>query len=290
MMLGAFKAVCRGASHIANGKPLQDAAKAVSFAHSGIACAADGHGGIPYFRSDRGSLIAVNVAVKVLVSVLRRIPGLKGDNAAFERLLKLAEKAIVACWREIVLQDLVHYPFTNNDFEFCKENQISLQCEHDCLSVYGTTLLCGFMAKNAYGAIQLGDGACTVITKDGARLAIPKDPRCEMGMTTSLCNTDAENCFQHCFGSDPILGITVATDGVADSFLPQNYLDFTNTVLEDFVKRPKLAEQELLSFLPRLSSQGSQDDCTLAGIFNFKAITQTLKLRNKAKGVNHAGF
>ena len=63
-----FAVKAQGTSHIEKGIPCQDAATAVLGRNNpvGIACVADGHGGIKYFRSDKGSVLAVQVAEKAL--------------------------------------------------------------------------------------------------------------------------------------------------------------------------------------------------------------------------------
>jgi hypothetical protein len=75
--------------------------------------------------------------------------------------------------------------------------------------------------------------------------------------------------FRHNFGFERILGATVATDGVVDSFPLEKYLKFTvSELLQKFVEHPEETKRELENSLPELSEQGSGDDVSIAGIFN----------------------
>jgi hypothetical protein len=139
------------------------------------------------------------------------------------------------------------------------------------VSIYGTTLVAAMLTPQFWFALQIGDGACVVIAEGGnTKIAIPADESLAFGKTTSLCDTNAAGHFRHSFGFDTILGISVATDGVVDSFLPEKYIDFTNELRENFIKQPAAAkekEKELQTFLPDLSERGSRDDVAIAGLW-----------------------
>ena len=64
-------------------------------------------------------------------------------------------------------------------------------------------------------------------------------------------------------------GITVASDGVTDSFLPEKYIDFNIQLFRNFINYPNQAQQNLQDFLPKLSERGSNDDVSIAGVFNI---------------------
>jgi hypothetical protein len=69
-VLVKFAVKAPGTSHIEKGIPCQDAAIGlIAFNQTiGIACAADGHGGSKYFRSDKGSYLATLVTKIVLLN------------------------------------------------------------------------------------------------------------------------------------------------------------------------------------------------------------------------------
>jgi hypothetical protein len=148
------------------------------------------------------------------------------------------------------------------------------QDENDQVAAYGSTLIGAALGETFWFVIQIGDGECVVLTRDGkAEIGISdKDKRLAFGRTTSLCNADALESFKHNCGRI-IAGITVASDGVTDSFIRNDRedksTDFNLKLLETFVKFPDAAEQELREFLPKLSAKGSKDDVALAGVFDL---------------------
>ncbi|MDR0562599.1 MAG: protein phosphatase 2C domain-containing protein [Spirochaetaceae bacterium] len=278
-MFTGFKAVAPGFSH--NEQNCQDAADAILLNRRdgvGIALVADGHGSRRHFRSARGAELAVQVAKE---AITRFIEITEEKNAVFwnetiranpkkaAETLRQLESNIIYCWREAVLRHSKTSPFTGEEHTLCTENNINLEDENDLVAIYGSTLLGAVIAQEFWFAIQIGDGACVIITDRGkVEIGIPEDKRLEFGRTTSLCNTDALESFRHRFG-ERIAGITVASDGVTDSFLPNKYADFTMQLLRNFVRYPDLAERNLQSFLPELSRRGSNDDVSLAGIFDL---------------------
>jgi hypothetical protein len=99
---------------------------------------------------------------------------------------------------------------------------------------------------------------------------IEEDDRLAFGRTTSLCDNDAIKNFRESFGFSKIDGFTVATDGMADSFEPEKYLQFNKELYHNFTTIPDKAQTELEAFLPELSERGSRDDVSIAGIFKKK--------------------
>ena len=64
--------------------------------------------------------------------------------------------------------------------------------------------------------------------------------------------------------------MTVATDGIVDSFEPEKYLRFNKELYDNFTVIPDKAGAEMEAFLPGLSERGSRDDVSIAGIFRMK--------------------
>jgi hypothetical protein len=131
-------------------------------------------------------------------------------------------------------------------------------------------LIAALVTPKFWFGIQIGDGLCIVITQENtAQIAIPLDDKLSFGKTTSLCNSNASENFKHKIGMGSISGITVATDGVVDSFEPEKYLEFNMDLRNKFISFPKKTETDLQTFLPQLSERGSRDDVAIAGIFNI---------------------
>jgi hypothetical protein len=285
-MFTGFKALAPGFRH-SNQNLCQDAVDMVLLSSTiGIALAADGHGSKRHFRSDQGARLAVEVAKNAIVQFITITKGKKavfwdkntrGNSKKIAQTLKQLESNIIYCWREAVLQDIQTNPFAEEEHGICDDNHIDVQDENDLVAIYGSTLLGAVITDEFWFAIQIGDGACVIITDQGtAEIGIPEDERLEFGRTTSLCNTDAVESFRHSYGNH-IVGITVASDGVTDSFIPDKYTDFTLHLLRNFIKYPDQAERNLQTFLPKLSERGSNDDVSLAGVFNLVQGNQILE-------------
>jgi hypothetical protein len=288
-MFIAFKARERGFSHIQRGRPCQDAAACYpvrSETPVGFAAVADGHGGTKYFRSDTGSRLAVRIAERELWGFHKcfsqagpdqpaPLDASEIDDRLLEKNIVRIEQDIVRCWREAVEKHAGDNPWTEPELAFCAENEIALPDPEDLFSVYGTTLIAALATPDFWFATQIGDGLCIVLDPDGKpRAAIPPDEEQGFGYTNSICTANAAEKFQRAFavyaGSAPISGITVATDGVADSFTPDDYLAFTAELRENFIKTPRDTAKGLQTYLATLSERGSRDDCAIAGIFRVK--------------------
>jgi len=273
-----FALKARGVSHIEKDIPCQDSADAVLCLNNsmGIACVADGHGGNKYFRSDRGSNFAVNIALRSLADFYgslskkgiaffdRKAGGGDIKNIDMQSKLKQLEANIIYKWRNAVLDDLKKNPLTEVEIGTCNDENI----QPDNPAIYGTTLLAALVSDSLWFVIHIGDGLCVVLeNEDNIYCPIQEDERLAFGRTTSLCDNDSINNFRESYGFSPIMGLTVATDGMADSFEPDKYLQFTKELYGKFSHFPVKTEAELKDFLPKISERGSRDDISIAGIF-----------------------
>jgi len=282
-MLVKFAIKAQGVSHIEKEVPCQDACTALlsKSLTVGVACVADGHGGNKYFRSDRGSKFAVQVAEKALCDFCGTIAREKKaffsfkpnfdniKNSDIQSKLKQLEGNIIYQWRNTVLKDYSENPLTDTEKDICNNNNINLDDDPaNFMFIYGTTLLAGLISDSFWFVIQIGDGLCVVLENEESIITpIEEDERLAFGRTTSLCDNDAIKNFRESFGFSKIDGFTVATDGMADSFEPQKYLQFNKELYDNFTTIPDKAQTELETFLPTLSERGSRDDVSIAGIF-----------------------
>ena len=118
--------------------------------------------------------------------------------------------------------------------------------------------------------IQIGDGKCAVIKND-LSVVFPEELENEklgFGITTSLCNKEAANEFRFAYGFERIAGITVMSDGLADSFDNEKLPCFLGNIRQNIVEDSEKTIAELKEFMPKLSEQGSGDDISIAGIFS----------------------
>jgi len=273
IMIRAFCSKELGVSHKATDKPCQDSVGFYEFSQyqAGIAVCADGHGSEKHFRSDTGSRLAVEIAKRTLKSFWIKIwPGIEtGNMKNIEKNLEQIKGHIISEWRKAVENDFKQKGFTSEENELIKKHNIKET--DDFISIYGTTLIAALLTvKPSYWfALQIGDGAVVIIDKDNNASVVQElqDEALGFGRTTSLCASDAAEHFRHIYRHERINGISVATDGVVDSFLPEKYLEFNLKLRDQFLDNPETAKAALNKFLPKLSEDGSQDDVGIAGVF-----------------------
>jgi hypothetical protein len=267
-----FKAEAQGDSHKEKNLPCQDAALVFTVREGGIAVVADGHGSEKHFRSDAGSQTAVQTALYAITDFLK----LQGkekktmrDAAYMDEQLRQLERYIIVTWRKNVLASFDKNPLTEEETTFCVEHGVDPDNENDRVRLYGTTLIAAFVYKKGWFALQIGDGKCVCIDPKGIPFFPPEleDESLAGGKTTSLCDSEAAGHFRHAFGFETIRGITVASDGVSDSFIPEDYLKLHRRLLEDFSANAKQASAGLRQSISVWSSKGSRDDVSMAGVF-----------------------
>ena len=291
-----------GASHLRDGKPLQDSAKVLLKKGSAVFSVADGPGGERYFRSDVGSRLAVEIAEKRFFVLLRKIAGLSGRQGAinWKATISALEQNIVVDWKDAVQKHFDENPFSDEEKQLCTSLKIPLEhfnldreSEENAVAsapkertaknaiekLYGTTLIsCLYIPSlplteteksSLWIAIQIGDGTC-LAKKAGGEIFCPieENKNLGFGMTTSLCSSNAAKDFRHNYGFEKLDFICACTDGVQDSFTPDGLRHFVQDI-HDNIKTygAERERQELEDFFPRLSEQGSGDDVSLAGIF-----------------------
>jgi serine/threonine protein phosphatase PrpC len=275
-----FSVKVQGESHKDKGIPCQDycTARLSDNKALGIVFVADGHGGNKYFRSDKGSELAVQVAELAFIDFSKTMKAnikkksIKECDIPF--MLKQLESNIIYKWRNAVLQHIKDNPYNEEEKERCNSNNIFLDDDPEkMIFIYGTTLLAGLVSDNFWFVIQIGDGLCVVLeNEEEIKTPIKEDERLAFGRTTSLCDNDAIDNFREVYDFSKIVGLTLATDGMSDSFEPEKYKQFNKELYDKFVSFPDKTktEAELLEFLPEISARGSRDDISIAGIFRMK--------------------
>lgn len=285
-----FAISVRGATHIKNDKPKQDAAgsrdpETISeddgerrFAW---AIVADGHGGDDYFRSDRGARFAVEATEACFRVFLRNASSDFCETPARrDDALRRLTAAILGLWNRKVEEDWEANPAQEEEFARLSErSRRKVFDDKRFRRAYGTTLIAVAVADDYWFAIQNGDGKCVAVDPEGAfKRPIPRSDKCFLNATTSLCDEDAGVNFRFFASKKLPTAVFVGTDGVDDCFGSDERLDnFYRTILYSFSKARndgdfELARAELAEYLPRLSEKGSGDDASLAAIFDFERI------------------
>jgi hypothetical protein len=257
----------RGRSHLARGRPNEDAvARRHLPAIDGIVVAvADGHGHDRHFRSATGSALAVQVACRVADDLATEPGRFRRRPAPIERIRDQLPSAILGSWRAEVARHVSAHPFTEPE-------QAGLDVDGDGPEVpYGSTLLVAMITPAWLVCAQIGDGDLVAVKPDGGYcIPVPGDAALDGLRTTSLCQPSALDSFRvgtRDLAAGPLAALLLATDGygnsqAADPWQPDWARDMAELAAER--DREWFAKQvpgwaELCA-----SGEGSGDDTTIA--------------------------
>ncbi len=276
---------CVGSSHQRMEQPCQDASASVRDKNYSMAAVCDGHGGADYFRSDRGSKLAVEAfsACTADKDFLRRL-GRAESQKQVDALARQLVKSVILRWNEAVDADLAQDPIRPEELQAVsdKAKQRYLAGEKR-QAIYGTTLLGVACCKGRCFGVQIGDGSCVAADKFGAlTMPIPHDDKCFLNVTTSLSDENAFEEFRFWTPQDLPVAVFLSTDGVENSFAgEEKLLDFYRLVLKNLTNGQwEDQTKELFDYLPQLSSQGSGDDISLAVLLNKEVGAWTTEAPN----------
>lgn len=245
--------------------------------------AADGHGDSACFRSAKGAEFAVMAVRYICKSVAEKYP----IERLFEPPVVAAlAKEFVSVWNTLVHVDVSASPFSESELASVENARRAEQFRagRQVELAYGTTLLGAFFCGDGWFAFQIGDGTLTIKDKNGGfSQPVPADERCFMNQTTSMCDENAASEIRFYVSTDLPQAVFCATDGLDGSFNTREQLtDFYTKLLwlyDEYIFdacagcekkrcsrecRNALAEEEIASYLPTLSSRGSGDDISLA--------------------------
>jgi serine/threonine protein phosphatase PrpC len=290
---------CQGESHKATNKICQDYSSIFIDDNYSIAVVCDGHGGDRYFRSDIGAQMAADVTTECVKEFLAEcskdvfsgIPFTQKESLETEINGGLMQKAsrqdnafrqlfssIIYRWRECILEHAKTHPLSEHEKESLKQDYIDAFNRQDSSEKnYGCTLMCYVCSNLFWMAFHIGDGKCISFDKDGNyNEPIPWDERCFLNKTTSLCDENALDQFRYCYcgdGTHPV-AVFLGSDGIDDSFgETNNLINFYAQIIKLLAKSSlEEAQAELESTLPKLSKLGSQDDMSVACIYDETSI------------------
>ena len=272
----AISASVRGATHERNGLPNQDAVRLKNPSCAGdvlLMAIADGHGSTRSFRSDRGSVLAAESALREMSRFIQRA----GLDAPLSRVRRQARarlpKNLIAAWRKAVRDDVAAFPFSPLDFAAFPEPVPAIKRGEDlpvsAYLAYGATLLAVAITRNFILYSQLGDGDILAVSSDGkVTRPLPKRHEFQANQTVSLCSGYAEREFQinvaSLRGGLPAM-VMMSTDGYANCFgddegfyrVGADFLSYLREHGAGFVGE-KLGE-----WLRESSHDGSGDDITV---------------------------
>lgn len=278
----------RGASHIRDGKPNQDAidwlprAEADVGKADGPSCVveddlplvvaiSDGHGSERYTHSDRGSRFAVEAAKSILHEFIKA-----RDNTPFQAVHHSAKTdlpgLIVKRWKERVDADIAQE----------SGNEKANRADPERFVAYGATLLAVAITASYVLYLQLGDGDILALAPDDTVYRpLDKDAQLIANETYSLCQTAAKEYFKvevKPFSALPAARmpslIMLSTDGYANSFeSDEAFQDAARDYWNMARKKDGLeaVRERLEEWLLDTSKEGSGDDITLGIIQRLSA-------------------
>ena len=272
----AISASVRGATHDRNGLPNQDAVRLKN--PSGAAdvllmAIADGHGSTRSFRSDRGSALAAECALREMSRFIQRV----GPDAPLSRVRAQAKawwpKNLIAAWKKAVRKDVAACPFSPLDFAAFPEPPPVIKPGEEwpvsAYLVYGATLLTVAITRDYILYSQLGDGDILTVSSEGkVSRPLPKKHEFQSNQTVSLCSGYADREFQikvaSLRGGLPAM-VMMSTDGYANCFgddegfyrVGADFLSYLREHGAGFVG------EKLEEWLRESSRDGSGDDITV---------------------------
>ena len=202
---------------------------------------------------------------KQRLEFIEQIKGLHEQDAIFQALFTSRYEK----WLDAINKDAEQNPFS--------EEELSKLGNHKLVKAYGTTLMAYVQTSHYWFAFHIGDGRMLACF-DGAEWAqiVPWDCSCFQNQTTSLCNSYPVPYFRYSFdgtGSFPI-AVFCCSDGIEDSYgdyevAPERLQGYFAGLTKVFVEEGKECTMARLEeFLPKLSSVGSKDDMSLAGLID----------------------
>lgn len=285
-MFNGFCHTVIGASHITSGTVCQDSSVFRTYENYGIAIVADGHGSKKHFRSDKGSEMAVKAALDTVEEFYK-------DPDAFEEsflndpdnIIKKMEKNIISRWNRLVLHHYTHHPYTDKEKEpFTEKEFRRIKVE----AVYGTTLIVAVMGRKFTFGTQIGDGSLVQICEDAAaEMPIAYEESAPANITASMCNSQAINYFNSFYTIDekPI-AVFVSTDGLYTSFRSdEDFLDY-HSILANQLSNIEDFSPSVRKNLSKRAKCGTQDDTSLACVFDCDVLAEKLEELKEQVEVN----
>ena len=272
--------------------PCQDHVNKWNLDGTQVIAVADGHGSSDCFRSQIGSQLAIIAAYHE--SEKYRISSATPND----RMILFTQTGIDNLkyniwdrWKELVKRhwdqelekkgklsdDEIRYQSVSEKYKNRYNSEDKSVREQYLYNAYGTTLLMAISIETQLLLIQIGDGTCVILHRDGEfRTPVPTDDNNILNQTTSLCEANAHLKFRHavidCSFESPTFPVAVflSTDGVDDCFPvyrnEEHLFRFYTNVIENILKKGfDATEKELKEdTLPGLTASGSQDDISLA--------------------------
>lgn len=295
-MIQAFNFHCQGESHKKNdNKPCQDYSISSAAEDIAIAIVSDGHGGDRYFRSHFGSEFLSKITKDSIIETFLLhgknlfegkhftqvgISKERKDKNIDESIEKFMQKFfahIITQWYNKIQEHAKNSPLDEWEEKHVPDSYKQEFNEQKRLEKnYGCTLMAYVQTSTYWFAFQIGDGKCLSFHMQDETLTwqepILWDEACFLNTTTSICDSNAIEEFRYSYCGDGTFPFAVflGSDGVDDSYgTSENLATFYQQLLQEMANK---TQQEMISVLeeslPTISRIGSQDDMSVACVYN----------------------
>jgi hypothetical protein len=266
-----------GDLHIKKNLPNQDAIAFYRLPGSSsvlVMAVSDGHGSEKCPRSDIGSALAVNTAVKVFMDSWSLMKSRLDESEAVDRPSTLAN--IERHIRKDITKQLVDNWISAVDAHSASVPFQAEQAQANRLLAYGATLTIVFLCEHFSACMRLGDCEVLIVDRDSKVGRIAPRNKEQVGEDTdSLCMPNADKRFSVSFqGSDDVSLdgnqlYLICSDGYEKAFesntgFEQSAIDFAKLVSSG--KGRETIEQEMESWLREYSNY-SGDDVSVGLLF-----------------------
>lgn len=290
----SFSASVQGASHVKKKIVMQDASGNFEDEKVKLIALSDGHGDSSCFRSDRGSRLIVDVGIAELKAFAEEMDGKEcelDDEKSREIRVRQLIRRILANWNIEVEKDLENNPVSEEEYKVCSNETIRQAYKNGIKQngIYGATFIAVLLTNTYVLALHQGDGRCLMIDRNGAvTYPIPWDERCQGRNTTSVCNSDAAESTRYYYvrlnEQNRPAAFFVASDGIEDSY---RTLELSQCFYKDLCEKLVMEGKEettkwlLNEQLYKVSSIGSGDDMSVAGVFDIEALKALIPTMQK---------
>jgi len=274
-----------GASHVERGTVCQDYSAYQITDNYSIAVVADGHGSKKHFRSDLGSKFAVEAALETIEEFYKAEGFENAILADDEKIIKMIEKHIIARWDEKIQADIRKNPVTYKEKEPFTDEEFK---EFTTATFYGTTLIVAVMNELFTFGIQIGDGSLVAIFEDAeAEMPIMYQESAPANITASMCNSNAIDLFNSFFIDDRYsIAVFVSTDGLYTSFNSEDdFLDY-HMIIASKLNDLDNFDETIVKNLTKRANFGTQDDISLACVFDEDMVSESAELLAEAVANN----
>ena len=146
-------------------------------------------------------------------------------------------------------------------------------------SYYGTTLVSAVVGKDFTLGFQIGDGSLVAVFEDGETVMIMDyEESSPANITASMCNKNAPYLFNHFYTNrKKILALFVSTDGLYTSFRSdEDFLDY-HSILANQLANINAFSPSIRKNLSKRAKSGTQDDTSLACVFDCEVLAEKLE-------------